>query len=83
MNRPTAARFGAAAVTGALLAAARPPLDLGPLACVAFIPLFVAWRDQRARTTAASARKAFSATAKNVTSSTPPSLASARPMPMS
>ena len=52
MNRPTAARFGAAAVTGALLAAARPPLDLGPLACVAFVPLFVAWRDS-ARTTAA------------------------------
>lgn len=53
MNRPTAARFGAAAVTGALLAAARPPLDLGPLACVAFVPLFVAWHGQRARMTAA------------------------------
>jgi len=53
VNRPAAARFGAAAVTGALLAASRPPLDLGPLACVAFVPLFVAWRGQRARTTAA------------------------------
>jgi apolipoprotein N-acyltransferase len=53
VNRPAVARYGAAAVTGALLAAARPPLDLGPLACVAFVPLFVAWRDQRARTTAA------------------------------
>jgi apolipoprotein N-acyltransferase len=53
VNRPTAARFGAAAVTGALLAAARPPLDLGPLACVAFVALFVAWRDQRPRMTAA------------------------------
>ena len=47
VNRSTAARLGAAAVTGALLAAARPPLDLGPLACVAFVPLFVAWRGQR------------------------------------
>jgi len=53
VNRPAAARFGAAAVTGALLAAARPPLDIGPLACVAFVPLFVAWRGQRAGRTAA------------------------------
>ena len=53
MNRATAARFGAAAVTGALLAAARPPFDVGPLACVAFVPLFVAWREQRVRLTAA------------------------------
>lgn len=52
MNRPTAARLGAAAVTGALLAAARPPLDLGPLACVAFVPLFVAWRGRGPRATA-------------------------------
>jgi apolipoprotein N-acyltransferase len=53
VNRATAARFGAAAVTGALLAASRPPFDVGPLACVAFVPLFVAWRHERARTTAA------------------------------
>jgi apolipoprotein N-acyltransferase len=53
VNRATAARFGAAAVTGALLAAARPPLDVGPLACVAFIPLFDAWRGQGVRMTAA------------------------------
>jgi apolipoprotein N-acyltransferase len=52
VNRSTAARLGAAAVTGALLAAARPPLDLGWLACVAFIPLFVVWRDRSARATA-------------------------------
>ncbi len=52
MTRSTAARLGAAAVTGALLAAARPPLDLGWLACVAFIPLFVVWRDRSARATA-------------------------------
>ncbi len=45
MTRSTAARLGAAAVTGALLAAARPPLDLGPLACIAFVPLFMAWRE--------------------------------------
>lgn len=53
MTRSVAARLGAAAATGALLAAARPPLDLGPLACVAFVPLFVAWRGQRPRATAA------------------------------
>jgi apolipoprotein N-acyltransferase len=52
VTRTTAARLGAAAVAGALLAAARPPLDVGPLACVAFIPLFVAWRDRGARATA-------------------------------
>ena len=52
MNRSTAARLGAAAVTGGLLAAARPPADLGWLACVAFVPLFVAWRDRGARATA-------------------------------
>jgi apolipoprotein N-acyltransferase len=39
----------AAAASGALLAAARPPLDLGPLALVALVPLFVAWRGAPAR----------------------------------
>jgi apolipoprotein N-acyltransferase len=52
VNRSTAARLGAAAVTGALLAAARPPLDVGPLACVAFVPLFVAWKGRSPRATA-------------------------------
>jgi apolipoprotein N-acyltransferase len=47
----TAARLGAAAVTGALLAAARPPVDAGPLACVAFVPLFVAWLGRSVRAT--------------------------------
>jgi apolipoprotein N-acyltransferase len=52
VNRPAAARFGAAAVTGAVLAAARPPLDVGWLACVAFVPLFVVWRNARPRAAA-------------------------------
>jgi apolipoprotein N-acyltransferase len=52
VNRSTAARLGAAAVTGALLAAARPPLDFGLLACIAFVPLFVGWRDRTVRATA-------------------------------
>jgi apolipoprotein N-acyltransferase len=52
VTRPTAARLGAAAVSGVLLAAARPPLDIGPLACIAFVPLFVAWRGRSARATA-------------------------------
>jgi apolipoprotein N-acyltransferase len=52
VTRATAARLGAAVVSGVLLAAARPPLDVGPLACVAFVPLFVAWRDRGVRATA-------------------------------
>jgi apolipoprotein N-acyltransferase len=52
LTRPAAARLCAAAVTGVLLGAARPPLDLGPLACVAFVPLFVAWRDRGPRAAA-------------------------------
>ncbi|HTD49816.1 MAG TPA: apolipoprotein N-acyltransferase, partial [Acidimicrobiia bacterium] len=60
MNRATAARLGAAAVTGAVLAAARPPLDVGPLACIAFVPMFVAWTGRSVR---ASAGYAFVAAA--------------------
>src|SRR5437868_3359318 len=38
-------RFAAAVLSGLLLAAAFPPLDLGPLALVALVPLLWAWRD--------------------------------------
>jgi apolipoprotein N-acyltransferase len=46
------ARLAAAAASGLLLAASRPPLDLGPLALVALVPLFLAWRDVRPRAAA-------------------------------
>jgi len=52
VTRATAARLGAAAVSGVLLAAARPPVDLGPLACIALVPLFVAWRGRGPRAAA-------------------------------
>ena len=39
------ARLAAAALSGLLLAASFPPLDLGPLALVALVPLLWAWRD--------------------------------------
>jgi apolipoprotein N-acyltransferase len=42
MSRPR--RFGAAVLSGLLLAAAFPPFDLGPLALVALVPLLWAWR---------------------------------------
>ena len=38
-------RLAAAVLSGLLLAAAFPPLDLGPLALVALVPLLWAWRD--------------------------------------
>ena len=38
-------RLAAAVISGLLLAAAFPPLDLGPLALVALVPLLWAWRD--------------------------------------
>ncbi|HVW34040.1 MAG TPA: apolipoprotein N-acyltransferase [Acidimicrobiia bacterium] len=39
------ARLAAAALSGLLLAASFPPLDLGPLALIALAPLLWAWRD--------------------------------------
>lgn len=44
MSRAGAARVAAAVAAGALLAASRPPFDLGPLALVALVPLLWAWR---------------------------------------
>jgi apolipoprotein N-acyltransferase len=48
----TVARVFAAATSGALLAVSRPPIDLGPLACVALVPLFIAWRGRSPRAAA-------------------------------
>lgn len=45
--------FAGAVVSGVLLACARPPLDLGPLAFVALVPLLAAWREATARRAAA------------------------------
>ncbi|MBV8949426.1 MAG: apolipoprotein N-acyltransferase, partial [Actinobacteria bacterium] len=47
MWQRTPARFAAAVLAGLLLSAARPPLDLGPLALVALVPLWFAWRGTR------------------------------------
>ncbi len=44
--------MAAAAASGLLLAFSRPPLDLGPLALVALVPLFVAWRGRTVRAAA-------------------------------
>ena len=60
MKRPrpaTVARIAAAAASGALLAISRPPVDLGPLACVALVPLFVAWRGRTPRGSRARVRR--------------------------
>jgi len=48
--RPAAvARVGAAAASGVLLALSRPPVDIGPVACLALVPLFIAWRGRSVR----------------------------------
>ncbi len=55
MTRPrpaTVARVGAAVASGVALAVSRPPFDVGPLALVALVPLFVAWRGRSVRTAA-------------------------------
>lgn len=55
MTRPrpaTVARVVVAGGSGALLALSRPPFDLGPLACVALVPLFIAWRGRSVRASA-------------------------------
>lgn len=49
---PVRWRFLAAVATGLLLAASRPPLDLGPLALVALVPLLSTWRGARPRAAA-------------------------------
>ena len=51
-RRPTAVRVGAATASGALCALSRPPFDVGPLACLALVPLFVVWRGRGARASA-------------------------------
>ncbi|HWS44452.1 MAG TPA: apolipoprotein N-acyltransferase [Acidimicrobiia bacterium] len=51
-GRATLARLGAAAAAGVLLGLSRPPADIGWLACIGLVPLFVAWRGQSARATA-------------------------------
>src|SRR5829696_3237324 len=53
MSRGAALRWLAAPVTGALLAAAFPALDLGPLALVALVPLLLAVETVRPRRAAA------------------------------
>ena len=51
-RRATVARVAAAVASGVLLALSRPPFDLGPLACVALVPLFLVWHDRRPRAAA-------------------------------
>jgi apolipoprotein N-acyltransferase len=48
-RRATILRLVAAAGSGVLAAASRPPLDIGPLAWIALVPLFCAWRSRRPR----------------------------------
>jgi apolipoprotein N-acyltransferase len=49
----TVARVVAAFASGALLALSRPPFDVEPLACIALVPLFIAWRGCTTRSAAA------------------------------
>jgi apolipoprotein N-acyltransferase len=51
-RRPTVIRLGAVVAAGALSALSRPPFDLGPLACVSLVPLFLAWRSRGVRASA-------------------------------
>ncbi len=44
LGQPLLPRVAAVVLAGLLLSAARPPLDLGPLALVALVPLWLAWR---------------------------------------
>lgn len=51
-RRSTLLRLGAVVLAGALTALSRPPFDIGPLACISLVPLFVAWRDRGTRASA-------------------------------
>src|SRR4029077_10957655 len=48
-RRSTWLRLLAAVTSGGLAAVSRPSLDIGPLAWIALVPLFCAWRNRRPR----------------------------------